>query len=267
LEHAPSPRAGSQSTRASGGQRAARVEAGGGRVVDGRELRLGDPGQLQHAGIPPAADLVEQAGAGGHGEARDEPAGEPGVQILAEAAPRRGAREDLRSRRTQPAELGWEERGVQRRAAPGMDPALVVRSAERGGRHHGPGVRPGDDRREGPARRVEREEAVPEDRDTHRGDPGRARPQASQAGVDRPVHRGEQALGVQLDAAVGGRAGLVAHLTVRARLRAAARVEGARAGGAGADVEREDEHVRYYTTLWSRARSAAARPRSRSGNC
>ena len=69
-------------------------------------------------------------------------------------------------------------------------------------------------------------------------------------GVERARHRGQQGIGVQLDAAVRRGARLVGDLACRARLRAAGLVEDAGAGGAGADVEREDEHVRYYTPQW-----------------
>ena len=162
-----------------------RDQAGRGGVVDGRELRGGDSRRGQHLGVPAARDLIEQAGAGGHREARGEAAGEPRVQVLAEAAPDRGAREDLGAALAQPAELGGEERGVQRRAGARVNAALVVIAAERGGRGRAAGVGPGDDRRERAAGVVEREQAVPEDGGAHRRDLGRARAAAAEARVDR----------------------------------------------------------------------------------
>jgi hypothetical protein len=85
---------------------------------------------------------------------------------------------------------------------------------------------------------------VPEHGGAHRRDVGGAGATAGEAAVDRARHRLQQAIGVQLDPAVRGGAGLVGHVALRARDRAAARIEDARAGGAGADVERQDEHVR-----------------------
>ncbi len=227
-----------------------RDQAGRGGVVDGRELRGGDPGRGQHVGVPAARDLIEQAGARGHREARGQMPGEPRVQVLAEAAPDGGAREDLGAALAQPAELGGEERGVQRRAGARVNAALVVRAAERGGRGRAAGVRPGDDRRERAARAVEREQAVPEHGGAHRRDLGRARAAAREAGVERARHRGEQGIGVQLDAAVRRGARLVGDLAFRAGLRPAGLVEDAGARRAGADVQRQDEHVRYYTMQW-----------------
>jgi hypothetical protein len=133
---------------------------------------------------------------------------------------------------------------VERGAGARVDRALVVLAAQRergGGAAH---VRPGEDRRERSAVSVQREQAVPEDGDAHRGDVARAAARAGQAAIERARDRLHQRAGMKLDAAVGGRSGLVGHVAFRARLRAARRVEDTGAGGAGADVERHHEHVR-----------------------
>ena len=133
---------------------------------------------------------------------------------------------------------------MERRAGARVDRALVVRAPqlERGGR--AAGVRPGDDRGERAAVAVEGEQAVPEDGGAHRGDVARAGPRAGQAAVERAADRLQQRARIELDAAVGRRGGLVGHVALRARQRAALRVEDPRAGGAGPDVQRHDEHVR-----------------------
>ena len=92
---------------------------------------------------------------------------------------------------------------MERGAGARVDRALVVLAAQRERGGGAARVGPGDDRRERSAVSVQREQAVPEDGDAHRGDVARAGARAGQAAIERARDRFHEGAGMKLDAAVG----------------------------------------------------------------
>ena len=178
-----------------------------------------------------------------------ERAGEPREQILGEAAPGGRPREDVGPARAEPARAARERtpRAAARRCARGSARA----SSRRRRAAAAAALRVSAQvmtRGEGAARTVEREQAVPEDGGAHARDLGRARARTGQAAVDREATASTRR---RRRARRCRRAWCAARRTRGppprpARARTHRRCG---AGGAGADVQRHDEHVRYYDAL------------------
>ena len=131
------PSAGCQGTRASAGQRAAHgaIRPGAARVVDGRERApapIPDAASMSAHPTPAASDRAARCPTPSRGSRRA--AGEPREEILGEAAPDGGAREDLGPALAQPGELarGRTWRAAARRCARGWRASSSA--AERGRR-------------------------------------------------------------------------------------------------------------------------------------
>ncbi len=209
------------------------------RVVDGRQLAGGHAGRLEHGGIPGAARLVEESRARGHGQARGEAPRHPQQEVLGESADGGSSREPRGFSLAEPGQLGGEEGGVKRRARARVDRGFVEPGPERLGGCRAPGVGPGEDGREGSARSVEQEQAVPESR---RADGGGRLGGAGHTSIDGARHRLQEMVGVELDPAIGGEDGLIRNARVETGDGAGGRVIADGARGARAHIQRQNPH-------------------------
>jgi hypothetical protein len=217
------------------------AQAGEGRVGSGREAAWVQGHRGEQLGVPGAGVLVEQPGAGGHREAAARLPEQAQVQVLAEGEPAVDAGDQVGLGLGEPAQLGGPVAPVEDAAGAGVDGALVQLGAQGASGGVAAGVSPEQDGGEGAAGGIHAEQAVPEAAGADGADGGQRVGRLGGDGVDEAGGTGEEGLGVELGAAVGGGVERDGALNAGALDGAAARVVDEGAGGRGADVERQHQ--------------------------
>ena len=211
-------------------------------VDDGPEVLDAEPEDLEDARVPALRPLVEEAGPRRHRDARAELAEETKPHVLPERDPAPHPAKRGRVALAEPPEPRREIGRVKPASDPRVVRLLVDPRAERLHRADAPRVRPGIDGGRWAIVRSETEHRVPEGAQGDRRHAAGTRAEDGHEGVERLGGQREQPVGVDLDAAVGGRRRLVRLLAPEVESPAEP-VEGERPHGGRAHVQRNENRI------------------------